>query len=194
MLTGGWTRRRADGAQSRVRERSGRFRMRLCSNKRWWTSQSLPARSCGLLAHDHDAAVAFAALSTTAILERALLEHLQGSQNSRDSNRYWEITAKLAEVLGEQDPLSSRYRVVPSDGFQYADARLTALTEFITGALPLIPYLTDPSHEDLDVAKKTLGELCNGLDSKKFSDFAQQKFVRSFEEYPGASGGCIFKR
>ncbi|KAH9058077.1 hypothetical protein EDB87DRAFT_1685723 [Lactarius vividus] len=134
-----------------------------------------------LLAHDHDAAVAFAALSTIAILERALLEHLQDSQNSRDANRYREITTMLAEVLDERDPLSSRYHVAQPGGFQYADARLTAVTEFITSALPLIPYLTDPSHEDLDVAKKTLEELCGGLDSKKFSDFARQKFVEALK-------------
>jgi len=129
------------------------------------------------LAHDHDAAVAFAALSTIAILERALLEHLQDSQNSRDLNRRWEIIAMLAEVLDEQDPLSSRYHVAQPDGFQYADARLTAVTEFITDVLPLIPHLTDPSHEDLEVAKKTLGELCRGLDGKKVSDSVRQKFV-----------------
>jgi len=33
--------------------------------------------------------------------------------------------------------------------------------------------LTGPSREDLDVAKRTLGELCRCLDSKKFSDSAQ---------------------
>ncbi|KAH9021296.1 hypothetical protein EDB85DRAFT_432625 [Lactarius pseudohatsudake] len=146
-----------------------------------------------LLAHDHDAAVAFAALSTIAILERALLEHLQDSQNSRDSNGYREITAMLAEVLDERDPLSSRYHVAQPGGFQYADARLTAVTEFITSALPLIPYLTDPSHEDLDVAKKTLEELCGGLDSKKFSDFARQKFVEALKNTRERQAAVISK-
>ncbi|KAI9454473.1 hypothetical protein BJY52DRAFT_724952 [Lactarius psammicola] len=134
-----------------------------------------------LLAQDHDAAVAFAALSTIAILERALLEHLQDSQNSRDLNRRREIIGMLAEILDERDPLASRYHVAQPDGFQYADARLTAVTEFITGVLPLIPHLTDPSHEDLEVAKKTLGELCRGLDGKKFSDSARQKFIEALE-------------
>jgi len=144
------------------------------------------------LAQDHDAAVAFAALSTIAILERALLEHLQDSQNSRDFNGRREIIAMLAEILDERDPLSARYHVAQPDAFRYADARLTAVTEFITRVLPLIPHLTDSSHEDLDVAKKTLGELCHGLDGKKFSDSAQQKFVevlrRTREEHQAASG------
>lgn len=102
------------------------------------------------LALDPDAAVACAALSSIAILERA---------------------------LDERDSPSARYHVEQPDPVQYADARMTAVTEFITQVLPLIPHLTDPSHEDLDVVKKTLGELCRGLDSKKFTDITQQKFV-----------------
>ncbi|KAF8272415.1 hypothetical protein EI94DRAFT_1718601 [Lactarius quietus] len=106
------------------------------------------------LSHDHDAAVAFAALSTIAILERA---------------------------LDEQGPLSARYHVVQPDAFQNVDARLTAVTEFITHVLPLIPHLTDPCHEDVDVAKKTLGELCRGLDGKKFTDSVLQNFVEALK-------------
>ncbi|KAI9460120.1 hypothetical protein BJY52DRAFT_1263070 [Lactarius psammicola] len=129
------------------------------------------------LAQDHDAAVAFAALSTIAILERALLEHLQGLQDSRDFNSRQEIISMLAEIQihDERDPLSARYHAAQPDVFQYADARLTAVTEFITRVLPLIPHLT----EDLDVAKKTLGELCHGLDGKEFSESVQQKFVEA---------------
>ncbi|KAH9048803.1 hypothetical protein EDB84DRAFT_1455772 [Lactarius hengduanensis] len=133
------------------------------------------------LAQDHDAAVAFAALSTIAILERALLEDLQDSQGSRDLDRRREMFAAFAKSLDERDPLSARYDVAQPDAFQYADARLTAVTEFITRVLPLIPHLTDSPHEDLDVAKKTLEELCHGLDGKKFSDSAQQKFVETLE-------------
>lgn len=102
------------------------------------------------LTKDPDAAVAFAALSTTAILERA---------------------------LDGRDQPTARYHVAQPDMVQYADARLTAATEFITDVLPLIPHLTDPSHEDLDVAKKTLDELCRGLNGRKFTDITQQKFV-----------------
>lgn len=114
------------------------------------------------LALDPDAAVAFAALSSIAILERA---------------------------LDGRDPPSARYPVVQPDTVQSADARLTAVTEFITHILPLIPHLTDPSHEDLDVAKKTLSELCRGLDGKKFTDITQQKFVevlKRTQEYQAA--------
>ena len=102
------------------------------------------------LAQDHDAAVAFAALSTLAILERA--------PDGRDAR-------------------SARYHVAQPD----ADTRLAAVTDFITHILPLIPHLTDPSHEDLDVAKKTLSELCRGLDGGKFSDSVQQKFVEALK-------------
>ncbi|KAH9177094.1 hypothetical protein EDB89DRAFT_1938138 [Lactarius sanguifluus] len=135
------------------------------------------------LAQDHDAAVAFAALSTIAILERALLEDLQDSQSSReqDLDRRRAMFVAFAKILNERDPLSPRYHVAQPDAFQYADARLTAVTEFITRVLPLIPHLTDSPHEDLDVAKKTLEELCHGLDGKKFSDSAQQKFVETLE-------------
>jgi hypothetical protein len=133
------------------------------------------------LSQDHDAPVAFAALSTIAILERALLEHLQDSQNQRDLNRRQEIIATLAKIFDEQDPLSARYNVTQPDAFQYSDARLTAVTECITRVLPLIPYLTDPSHEELDVTKKTLWELCRGLEGKKFSVSVQQRFVEALE-------------
>ena len=102
------------------------------------------------LTQDPDAAVAFAALSTIAILERA---------------------------LDGRDQPTARYHVAQPDTVEYADARLTAVTEFITDVLPLIPHLTDPSHEDLNVAKKTLDQLCRGLDGRKFTDITQKKFV-----------------
>ncbi|KAH9005865.1 hypothetical protein EDB86DRAFT_2876669 [Lactarius hatsudake] len=133
------------------------------------------------LAQDHDAAVAFAALSTIAILERAFLEDLQDSQSSRDLDRHREMSAAFAKIIDERDPLSARYHVAQPDAFQYANARLMAVTEFITRVLPLIPHLTDSPHEDLDVAKKTLEELCRSLDGKTFSDSAQQKFVETLE-------------
>ena len=78
-------------------------------------------------------------------------------------------------------PTSLCYYVAQPDAFQYSDVHLTVMTEFITGVLPLIPNLTGPSRKDLDVAKKTLGELCRCLDNKKFSDSAEQNFVEALK-------------
>ena len=136
------------------------------------------------LSQDHDATVAFAARSTIAILERTLLEHLQQSQNDQDFSRRGEVISTLAKIFDERDPLSARYHVAQPDDFRYSDARLTAVTEFINRVLPLIPQLTDPSHEELDVTKKTLAVLCHGLDDNKkskFSDSVWQKFVNALE-------------
>ena len=135
------------------------------------------------LAQDCDSAVAVAALSTIAILERTLLEHLQDSQNNpngRDPVRSREILAMLSELVHNRDP---PYDVTQPDTFRYADARLAAVTEFITRIVPLIPSVSDPSHEDLDVAKQTIKELCGGLDGKKmnFSGPLRQKFVGALE-------------
>ena len=135
------------------------------------------------LSQDHDPTVAFAARSTIAILERTLLEHFQQSQNNQDFKRRGEVISMLAGIFDERDLLSERYHVTQPDDFRYSDARLTAVTDFIDRVLPLIPQLTDPSHEELNAAKKTLAELCHDLDGKKskFSESVQQKFVNALE-------------
>ena len=151
-------------ADGRMDKTARRRRAITCARAVWQISNALMSKQIKMdlpetaskilrqLAEDHDPPIAFAALSTLAILER-----------------------------DEQDLLSARHPVAQSDALQHTDARLTAVTEFITSVLPLIPHLTDPSNEDLDIAKKTLGELCCGLDGKKFTDPVKQEFVKALK-------------
>src|SRR6266702_1900890 len=144
------------------------------------------------LARGHDAAVAFAAPNTIAILKRVLLEHLQDSQDCRDLNGRQEIIAVPRRNSRRARPTSLCYHVARPDASQYSDVHLTVMTEFITGVLPLIPNLTGPSREDLDIVKKTLDELCRCLDSKKFSDSVEQNFVEVYAAGASESGSYKF--
>jgi hypothetical protein len=127
------------------------------------------------LSHDHDRAVAFAALCSVAMLERALLKQLLDSEGSFDSHRN-KTVAMLSEVLGIPDPLATRYQGCLSN----EDRRLTAVTEFISSILPVIPHMVNRSHEDLEATRRTLEELCDGLDGKTFTNSVQQNFVETF--------------
>jgi hypothetical protein len=59
------------------------------------------------LSRDHDPKIAFAAVQTAAILERALLDHLPDADDK--TNPDLETAEVLAETIGENDPTSPRY-------------------------------------------------------------------------------------
>jgi Family of unknown function (DUF6535) len=115
------------------------------------------------LSRDHDHTVAFAALSTVAMLERALLKRLPYSEGKDGS-----IRSK------END-----------------DRRLIAVTNFITRVLPVIPHVENLSHEDFKATRRTLEELCDGLEGKKFSASAQKDFVEALGKASREHGASV---
>ncbi|KAI0259470.1 hypothetical protein BC834DRAFT_974274 [Gloeopeniophorella convolvens] len=179
-------------ADGRMDKSARRRRAIICARAIWeiiraFLSRNLPVdppaatcRTLQQLSHDHDPAVAFAALSTVALAEHALLERLSDADLGVDGRK--KVVGTLSEVLGEQDPLTSRYngsRLMASSASRPPDARLIAATRFVSGVLPLIPRLQDPSHEDLDVTRKTIKRLCGGLDGRTFSASAQNAFTEA---------------
>jgi hypothetical protein len=127
------------------------------------------------LSHDHDREVAFAALCSVAMLERALLKQLPDFEASFDSHTS-ETIAMLSQVLGVPDPFTTRYQGCLSS----EDRQLTAMTEFISSILSVIPDMVNRSHEDIEAIRRTLKELCDGLDGKTFTDSVQQDFVGTY--------------
>jgi Family of unknown function (DUF6535) len=121
------------------------------------------------LSLDHDSAIAFAALSTVAMLERSLLKQLADSEDNRGSHGREKIVARLGKVLGVEDPLNTRYQ-----GCKSSDDRwLIAVTEFISSVLLVIPHLENPSHRDLQA---NLEELCDDMAGRMFTDSARNHF------------------
>ncbi|KAH9957476.1 hypothetical protein BJV74DRAFT_873603 [Russula compacta] len=104
------------------------------------------------LSSDHDSKIAFEALRSSALLERALLEQLLDAEAKKDSGRIKETDDMLAEVIGKNDPNFPRRQ--PDD--YRTDGRLTAVSEFTSRALLLIPRLGNPTHADLEATKTTL--------------------------------------
>jgi len=128
------------------------------------------------LSRDSDPTIAFSALSTIAVLECALLEQLVDARGKEDLDRIKETAEVLAEVIGENDPLSPRY-LAGLRNDDRSDGRLTAVTQFMSSMLTLIPRLEHPSRWDLEDIKLTLRELCHEMNGRKFSPVAQQRFV-----------------
>ena len=133
-------------------------------------------RSLQLLSSDQDEKIAFEALRSSAVLERALLEQLAVAEAKKDLDKISELEYLLAEVTGENDPNMPRYRPGQQNNDR-SDGRLTAVSEFASSTLSLIPRLGGPTHADLEATKSTLEELCRGLNCQDFSHTAQERFV-----------------
>jgi hypothetical protein len=122
--------------------------------------------------------VAFAALSTVAMLKRTLLKQLKDSEGKGDSHRGREIATMLGKVLGVPDPFNARYQGCGSSD----EGGLIAVTEFISSILLIILHLENPSHEDVKATSRTLEELCDGLDGRTFTASGQGSFSETSAE------------
>ncbi|KAI0247723.1 hypothetical protein BJV78DRAFT_1242785 [Lactifluus subvellereus] len=141
----------------------------------------LPKSACSILqglSKDHDPAVAFATLNTIAILECVPLKQPLGPGIRNGSTKCKDIVAMPSDALDVPDPLATRYQVDQSSD----DMRLTAVTNFISDVLEVIPDMRNPSHEDLNATRRTLQELCDGLERRTFSHSAQQSFAEALGE------------
>ncbi|KAH9957473.1 hypothetical protein BJV74DRAFT_420364 [Russula compacta] len=133
-------------------------------------------RTLQLLSSDRDEKIAFEALRSGALLERALLEQLSDAEANKDLDKISELEYLLAELIGENDPNMPRYQPGQRNDDR-SDGRLIAITEFTSSVLLLIPRLGSPTHADLEATKSTLEELCRGLNCQDFSHAAQERLV-----------------
>jgi len=125
-----------------------------------------------LLSRDHDPKIAFAALKTIAVLERALLEQLS---NIEDPNKSAELVKVLEAAIGENDSASPRYQ----SGLRYErrDGRLIAVTEFTSNILKLLKDSWYPSRQDIEGLQSVFEELCRGMNGRDYSPATQERFV-----------------
>ncbi|KAI0247725.1 107-domain-containing protein [Lactifluus subvellereus] len=93
-------------------------------------------------------------------------------KNDSTKGKGKDIVAKLG------DTLDTRYQGCQSSD----DMRLTAVTNFISNVLEVIPDMRNTSHEDLNATRRTLQELCDGLEGRTFSHSAQQSFAEALGE------------
>jgi hypothetical protein len=131
------------------------------------------------LSRDNDPKIAFAAVQTAAILERALLDQLSATDDKTNpdlSPETLETLEVLAETIGENDPTSPRFLAGPIRDDR-PDGRLIALTVFMSNMLALLGPSWDPTRQDIEDIKLTLGELCRDLNCRDFSPAAQEHFV-----------------
>lgn len=133
------------------------------------------------LSRDQDPKIAFAAMKTMAVLERALLEQLSDAEVREDPNRSAELAEVLAAAIGENDSASPRFHPGQRN-HDRSDGRLIAVTEFTTNILELLKSSWDPSHEDIGEIKSVFKELCRGLDGHNFSPATQERFVNVVSE------------
>jgi hypothetical protein len=130
------------------------------------------------ISRDHDPKIAFAAVQTAAILERALLDQLSDTDNKTNLDLETEMAGVPAETIGENDPTSPRYLAGPlSDDSLRSDGQLIAVTEFMSGILALLRREWLPTRRDIEDIKSTLEELCRDLNGRDFSPAAQECFV-----------------
>ena len=128
------------------------------------------------LSRDHDPKIAFAAMRTAAVLERALLDQISDTDDKTDPDLSAETAEMLAETNGENDPTSPRFLVGPLS-YDRPDGRLIAVTEFISNILALLGRSWYPTCQDIEDIKSTLEELCRDLNGFDFSPAAQERFV-----------------
>jgi hypothetical protein len=128
------------------------------------------------LSRDHDPKIAFAAVRTTAILERALLDQLSNTDDKTNPDQSAETVQVLAETIGENDPTSPRYLAGPLR-YDRPDGRLIAVTEFMSSILVLLSRSWHPTRQDIEDIKLTLEELCRDLNGRDFSLASQERFV-----------------
>lgn len=127
------------------------------------------------LSRDRDPKIAFAALKTIAVLERALLEQLSDT-DAMDPDRSADLAKVLVAAIGENDPASPRYQ----DGLRYdrRDGRLIAVTEFTSNILELLKGSWHPTRQEVDDIQTVFKELCRGLNGRDFSPATQERFVK----------------
>jgi hypothetical protein len=128
------------------------------------------------LSRDHDPKIAFAAVRTAAVLERALLDQLSDTDNKNDPDSSAETLEVLAQTIGENDPTSPRFLAGPLSDDR-PDGRLIAVTEFISRILALLGRSWYPTRQDIEDIKSTLEELCRDMSSRDFSPATQKRFV-----------------
>ena len=132
------------------------------------------------LSRDHDPKIAFAAMKTIAVLERALLEQILDAESREDRDRSAELAEVLAAAVGECDSGSPRFQ--PGRNDDRSDGRLVAVTEFTSNVLALLKCSWQPSREDIEDIKSVFKELCRGLRGSEFSPATQERFVNVLTE------------
>ncbi|KAF8490153.1 hypothetical protein F5888DRAFT_1742581 [Russula emetica] len=133
------------------------------------------------LSRDHDPEIAFAAVKTIAVLERALLEQLSDTEVRMNPDRSAELVEVLAAAIGENDRASPRYQPGQRND-DWSDGRLIAATEFTANILELLKRPWHPSREDIKDIKLVFEELCRGLKDHDFSPATQERFVNMLSE------------
>ena len=133
------------------------------------------------LSRDQDPKIAFAAVKTIAVLERALLEQLLHAEAREDLNRSAELTEVLVAAIGENDTASARFQRGRRNDDR-SDGRLIAVTEFTSNILELLKRSWQPSREDIEDIRLVFGELCHGLEGRNFSPGTQERFVDVLSE------------
>jgi uncharacterized protein DUF6535 len=128
------------------------------------------------LSRDHDPKIAFAAVKTIAVLERALLGQLLAAEDRMDPDRSAELEEVLAAAIGEHDPASTRYQPGGRNDDR-SDGPLIAVTEFTSNILNLLKRSWHPSPRDIEDIKSVFKELSRGLNGRDFSPATQERFV-----------------
>ena len=131
------------------------------------------------LSRDNDPKIAFTAVRTAAIVERALLDQLSATDDKTNpdlSAETLDTLEVLAETIGENDPTSPRFLAGPLRDDR-PDGRLIAVTEFMSSMLALLGRSWHPTREDIEDIKSTLDKLCRDLNCRDFSPAAQEHFV-----------------
>jgi hypothetical protein len=128
------------------------------------------------LSRDHDPKIAFAAVRTAAILERALLNQLSDTYDRTNPYLSAETVEVLAETIGENDPTSPRFLAGPLS-HDRSDGRLIAVTESMSRILALLRREWHPTGQDIEDIKSTLEELCRDLNGRDFSFTTQELFI-----------------
>ena len=150
------------------------------------------------LSHDRDPKIAFEAVRTIAVLERALLKQLFDAKDSNDLVKSVETAELLAAAIGEDDPTSSRHRTGPRDDDR-SDGHLLAVTEFTARILELTNRSWQPTRHDIEDMKVAFEELCRGLNGSTFSPSTQERLIKVFNETRQAhiasgSTGTVYSR
>ena len=139
------------------------------------------------LSHDRDPKIAFEAVRTIAVLERALLKQLLDVKDSDDLTQSVKTAGLLAAATGENDPTSSRRRTGLRDDDR-SDGHLLAVTDFTSRILELTTkHSWQPTRHDIEDMKVTFEELCRGLNGSTFSPSTQERLIKVFNETRQAS-------
>jgi len=141
------------------------------------------------LSHDRDPKIAFEAVRSIAVLERALLKQLLDAEDRNDVAKCEETVDLLAAAIGENDISSPRYRTGPNNDDR-SDGHLIAVTEFTSSILALTRRPWQPTREDIEDIKLAYDELCRGLNGSDFSPATQERFVEVFNETRRAHLAC----